>query len=184
MSPQVRDVLPTPADLARVLRAGLRNADSLKVTGPIREAVDDRLRRLSGGTVGNVRSAPQPTGGSRVQFLDRVDLGTRGVYPVMRFNSSVVWWGAFAWGKRQDTEEIFNLVGQLDLDRDVWLLEHESGCPEIPSDVSLNGWFFRAFKRLTEAQIEQLETLEGLVVEIATDLWWWHQRLNEANLLR
>lgn len=184
MNPEVRDVLPTPIDLARVLRAGVRNADSLKVTGPIREAVDDRLRRLGRGAVGNVRSAPQPTGGSRVQFLDRVDLGTRGIFPVMRLNRLAIWWGAYLWGAKKDAEKAFIAIRGLSVVGPEWSLEHGTGDAETRRDVWPGGAFFRAFKRLTADQVEELETLEELLSEIATDLWWWHRRLNQASLLR
>ena len=66
--------LPTPADLARVLRAGARNAGSLEVTGPVRQAVADRLKSLSAGAVVPAHAGTPDKEGTQVQFLDRLDV--------------------------------------------------------------------------------------------------------------
>lgn len=183
MHAQVRDVLPTPADLARVLREGVRSAASLEVTGPIREAVEDRLKQMSAGSAIIASTPPPPTGGSHVQFLDHVDLGTEGLFPVMRMNQWVIWWGIYSWGSEEQAEKITNAAREIGLVEAEWSVEHGTGGPDMPAAVWGTGGFFRAFKRLTVQQLDQLETLEVLVSQIASDLWWWHQRLQQVKLL-
>lgn len=183
MHPQLRDVFPTPTDLARVLRSGVRNADSLKVTGPIREAVEDRLKQMSAGSAIIASTPPPPTGGSHVQFLDHVDLGTEGVFPVMRMNQWVIWWGIYLWGAQEQAQQVWNAMREIGLVEAGWSVEQGTGGPDIPPEVWGTGGFFRAFKRLTVQQVDQLETLEVLVSQIASDLWWWHQRLQQLKLL-
>jgi len=178
-----RAELPAAADLARALREGVRSAASLEVTGPIREAVEDRVKQMSAGSAIIASTPPPPTGGSHVQFLDHVDLGTEGLFPVMRMNQWLIWWGIYSWGTEEQAEKISNAAREIGLVEAGWSVEHGAGGPDMPAAVWGTGGFFRAFKRLTVQQVEQLETLEGLVSRIANDLWWWHQRLQQVKLL-
>jgi len=175
--------LPTPADLARVLRAGIRNAQSLAVTGPIREAVADQLKNLSGGTAVPARFGAPAQEGTQVQFLDRVDLCKEGLFPTMRMNRWVLWWGIHFWGKEAQADEVFNAARWVGFGGQGWPLDRGTGDPYASPDVWGTGGYVRAFRVLTAEQVEELPTLEGLVSQIAADLWWWHQRLEQVKVL-
>ncbi len=175
--------LPTPVDLARVLRAGVRTPESLGVTGPIRKEVKRRLEEISGGTAAITSGEPPRTGGSNVQFLDHADVGSEGLRPVMRMNQWVIWWGVCSWGEEAQAEQVWNAVRDIGLVEPGWSVERGSGGPDMPRAAWGTGGYVRVFKRLTVQQVEQLETLEGLVSRIASDLWWWHQRLEQVKSL-
>jgi hypothetical protein len=175
--------LPTPADLARVLRGGARNAESLATTGPIREAVAARLNSLSSGAAVPARAGVPADQGTRVQFLDRIDLGTEGLFPAMRMNRWVLWWGIHFWGKREQADELFSAARWVGLDTHGWPLERGTGDPHTSPDVWGTGGHVRAVRELTAEQVEELPTLDGLVSQIAADLWWWQQRLEQAKVL-
>jgi len=175
--------LPTPADLARVLRGGVRNAESLAITGPIREAVADRLNSLSRGELVPARAEVPAKEGTQVQFLDRVDLGKEGLFPTMRMNRWVLWWGIHFWGTEEKADEVLNAVQLLGLCGHGWPLERGTGDPYTSPDVWGTGGYVRASRSLTAEQVEELPTLEGLVSQIAADLWWWHQRLECVSIL-
>ena len=175
--------LPTPADLARVLREGARNQESLKATAPVRKAVANRLNDLSGGTVVPARTDVPSKEGTHVQFLDSLDVTTKRLFPILRFNPSVVWWGIYFWGKQEEADQVFNAVQSLGLSNTGWRLERGTGVPEMPPSVSLRGMYLRAFSDVTADQVEELPTLEGLVSQIAADLWWWYQRLDQVMVL-
>ena len=175
--------LPTPADLARVLRAGVRNAESLKVTAPVRRAVADRLNRLSQGAVVPARADVPDQEGTQVQFLDRLDLTKNRVFPTMRMNRSVLWWGIHFWGKQVEADEVFNAARWVGLDTDGWALELGARDPDTSADVWPSGGHVRAVRKLPAEQVEELPTLEELVSQIAADLWWWHQRLEQVKVL-
>jgi len=176
-------VLPSPADLARVLRAGVRNAQSLEVTAPVREAVADRLKNVSDGAVVPARAGTPPQEGTQVQFLDRVDLGKEGLFPAMRMNRWVLWWGIHFWGKEEEADEVFNAARWVGLGSHGWPLDRGTGDPYASPDVWGTGGYVRAFRVVTAEQVEELPTLEGLVSQIAADLWWWHQRLEQVRAL-
>lgn len=53
----------------------------------------------------------------------------------------------------------------------------------MPADAWATGGYVRACRRLTAEQVEELPTLDGLASQIADDLWLWHQRLEQVNLL-
>ena len=175
--------LPTPADLARVLREGARNQESLKATAPVRKAVANRLNDLSGGTVVPARTDVPSKEGTHVQFLDSLDVTTKRLFPILRFNPSVVWWGIYFWGRRVDVDAVCNAVQSLGLSNTGWRLDRDTGVPEMPPSVSLRGMYVRAFTDVTADQVEELPTLEGLVSQIAADLWWWYQRLDQVMVL-
>jgi hypothetical protein len=175
--------LPTPSALARVLRAGVRSAESLTITTPIRAGVADRLEVLSGGSVAPAHAGTPDKEGSQVQFLDRIDLGTEGLFPTMRMNRWVLWWGMHFWGKQAEAQEVFNAARWIGLETDAWRLERGSGGLDISPDVWWSGGHVRAARKLTAEQVEELPTLEGLVSQIAADLWWWHQRLEHVKTL-
>jgi len=175
--------LPTPADLARVLRGGVRNAESLAITGPIREAVADRLNSLSRGELVPARAEVPAKEGTQVQFLDRVDLGKEGVFPAMRMTRWVLWWGIHFWGKEAEADEVFNAARWVGLGSHGWPLDRGTGDPYASPDVWGTGGYVRAFRVLTAEQVEELPTLEGLVSQIAADLWWWDQRLKQVKVL-
>lgn len=170
--------LPSPIDLARVLRAGVRTPESLAVTGPIREALKRALEDISQGSVTITTGEPPRVWGSNVQFLDYADAGAQGLRPVMRINEGALWWGVYFWGGQRDAENLSTGFRELQLAPSEWHLEHGTGGPEIPSVVWPGGGFFRAFKSLRPDQLEEMATLNGLVSDIAADLWWWQQRLD------
>ena len=176
--------LPTPADLARVLRGGVRNAESLAITGPIRVAVADRLKsRLSAGAILPARAGAPAQEGTHVQFLDRLDITASRLFPTMRMNAWVLWWGIHFWGTEEKADELLNAARSVGLDSHGWALERGTGDPETSPGVWATGGYVRAFRRLTAEQVEELPTLEGLVSQIANDLWWWHQRLEQVKAL-
>lgn len=175
--------LPTPDDLARVLRAGVRNSESLRVTAPIREAVADLLKSLSDGAVLPAHAGTPDKEGTQVQFLDRIDLGSEGLFPTMRMNRWVLWWGIHFWGKEEHADEVFSAARWIGLGSHGWPLERGTGGPDTSPDVWGTGGYVRAFRRLTAEQLEELPTLEGLLSQIAADLWWWHQRLEQVKVL-
>lgn len=175
--------LPTPADLARVLRAGVRNAESLKVTAPVSKAVADRLKTLSGGAKVAVRIDTPDKEGTQVQFLDRVDLGSEGLFPAMRMNRWVLWWGIQFWGTEEQADQVLDAARAVGLGNPNWRFEGGTGGPDMPPDVWGTGGYVRACRRLTAEQVEQLPTLEGIVSQIAADLWWWYERLEQVRVL-
>ena len=175
--------LPNPPDLARVLRAGVRNAASLKVTAPVREAVVDRLEGVSDGAVVPAHAGIPDKEGTQVQFLDRLDVTANRLFLTLRMNRGVVWWGIYFRGDRAEIDTVFDAVRSLGLSNAGWRLERDTGGPELPSSVWPGGRYVRAFRGMTADQVEELPTLEGLVSQIAADLWWWHQRLEQVKVL-
>ena len=175
--------LPTPADLARVLRGGVRNAESLAITGPIREAVADRLIAECGGAVEIARAGAPGKEGSHVQFLDCIDLGKEGLFPTLRFNRLIAWWGINFCGGRDEVDILFDALQSVGLSNLRWPVDRGTGVPEAPLDVWRGGGYVRAFRHLTAGQVEDLATLDGLVSGMASDLWWWHQRLEQVKVL-
>jgi hypothetical protein len=175
--------LPSPGDLARVLRAGARNQESLKVTAPVRKAVANRLNSLSGGTLVPARATVPAKEGTRVEFLDRLDLTKGRLFPTMRMNRSAIWWGIHFWGKQEEADDLFAAARIVGLETDGWALERGTGDPEMPADMWNTGGYVRSCRRLTAEQVDELLTLDELVSQIAGDLWWWYQRLEHVMVL-
>ena len=174
--------LPTPADLARVLRAGVRNPESLNVTAPVREALVDRLEGVSDGAVVPAHAGIPDKEGTQVQFLDRLDVTANRLFLTLRMNRGVVWWGIYFRGNRAEIDTVFDAVRSLGLSNTGWKLERDTGGPELPPSVWRSGRYVRAFRRMTADQVEELPTIEDLVSQIAADLWWWHQRLEQVKV--
>jgi hypothetical protein len=175
--------LPRPADLARILRAGVRDSESLAVTAPVRKAVAERLTTLSRGAVVPARADVPAKEGTQVQFLDRLDLTSTRLFPTMRMNRWVLWWGIHFWGKEEEADDLFAAARTVGLQTEGWTFERGTGDPDLSADMWGTGGYVRACRRLSPEQVGELATLDGLVSQIAEDLWWWYQRLEQVKVL-
>jgi hypothetical protein len=149
----------------------------------VKKAVANRLKSLSGGTVVPARTSVPAKEGTQVQFLDRLDVTKNRLCPTMRMNRSVLWWGVHFWGKQEEAHEVFNAAQMVGLDTGGWALERGTGDPDTSPDIWSTGGHVRAHRKLSAEQVEELTTLDGLVSQIAADLWWWYQRLERIRVL-